>query len=137
MQFHQDDSGYDVEISNKDAFEFILDFGRNRGKSLGALAANWEDRGYIRYILSTDPEPILKAAIEVVLQITEEPKCTLQEAGDKVVHFGKFKGSPLRDIVTQKGGMNYLMWCSNWEKCDPYLKKAISVVQQEYARQKK
>ena len=137
MQFHQDDCGYDVEISNEDAFEFILDFGKNRGKSLGALAANWEDRGYIRYILSTDPEPSLKAAIEVVLEITQEPECTLEEAGDKVVHFGKFKGKPLRYIVTQKGEMSYLRWCSNWEKCDTCLKKAISVIQEEYARQKK
>jgi hypothetical protein len=133
MQFAYDD----VEISHKDAIEFILDFGKHRGTSLGILAERWETRGYLKYILSTDPAPGLKAAVEVVLEITKEPECTLYEACDKVLYFGKFKGSPLRDIVTQKGGMNYLMWCSNWEKCDPYLKKAISVIQEEYARQKK
>ena len=129
MDFARDYSDFDLDIEN--ALSFTLDFGKHRGRTLGELAASWEDRSYLQYLLSTDPAPGLKAAIETVLGVIEEPECTLAEAKRKVVHFGKFKGQSLESIVAQKGGKRYLDWVSNLENCDRYLKEAINAVRQE------
>jgi hypothetical protein len=129
MDFARDYSDFELEI--EEALSFTLDFGKHRGRTLGELAASWEERGYLQYLLSTNPTPGLKSAIETVLGAVAEPECTLAEAKRKVVHFGQFKGLSLESIIAQKGGKRYLDWVGNWENCDRYLKEAINAVCQK------
>ena len=136
MQFFQEATNQ-PEISAEEALDYTLDFGKHRGEQLRSLCADWNNRRYLQYILSNDPTPELQVSIELALKNTPEVPCSLDTAGDTTMPWGKFKGMLLREIVVQRGGMSYLLWCSKWDKCDDGLKEAILVIHTEYERQKK
>ena len=136
MQFFQEDTTNQPQISTEEALGYTLDFGKHQGESLQTLCLSWERRGYLKYLLSTDPA--IKQSLVLALKSTPEIKCTLEQAGDTTMPFGKYKGMFLREIVAVRGGMNYLQWVSKWDKCDnASLKQAISIINEEYERQRK
>ena len=135
MQFFQEQDNQ-PQISTEEALEYTLDFGKHQGESLQTLCLSWEGRGYLKYLLSTDPA--IKQSLVLALKSTPEIKCTLEQAGDTTMPFGKHKGMFLREIVAERGGLNYLRWLSKWDKCDNVsLKQAISIINEEYERQRK
>jgi uncharacterized protein (DUF3820 family) len=137
MQFFQEQD-HQPEISTEEALEYTLDFGKHQGETLQALCVSWDGRGYLKYILSSDPEPLLKQSLKQALKSTPEVKCTLEQAGDTTMPFGKCKGMFLRAIVAESCGMSYLRWVSKWDKCvNVSLKEAISIINEEYERQRK
>jgi len=135
MQFFQEQDNQ-PQISTEEALGYTLDFRKHRGESLQTLCLSWEGRGYLKYLLSTDPA--IKQSLVLALKSTPEIKCTLEQVGDTNMPLGKYKGMFLREIVAERGGMNYLRWLSKWDKCDNVsLKQAISIINDEYERQSK
>ena len=55
MQFFQEDTTNQPQISTEEALGYTLDFGKHQGESLQTLCLSWEGRGYLKYLLSTDP----------------------------------------------------------------------------------
>jgi hypothetical protein len=96
--------------------------------------AKWEARRYLRYLLTIGIDPKLSQSISTGVNARGPP--TLEEVGDVIIPFGKYARSPLKDVVTNRGGMHYLLYISDWDKCDSALRDAILVIHREYERQK-
>jgi uncharacterized protein (DUF3820 family) len=125
-----------AETTTEEALDYALGFGKNRGVTLRTLCLTYDGRAYLKYILSNDPQPMLRSYVDQALKCTPDVKCTLQDAGDLTMPYGKFRGMLLREIVASEGGMNYLDWASRWDKCkNATLIDSISIIKEEYQRQ--
>ena len=132
MQFHSDT---DENVSVEEALEYHLTFGKYRSTAVRELVTQWEGRNYLRYLTTTNLDPVVQSCIEAALENTEDVPPTLDQAGDLCIRFGQFRGMVLRDVVAEKGGMRYLLYISKWDKCSSELREAVEVIAAEYARQ--
>ena len=63
MQFFKEQDNQ-PQITTEEALGYTLDFGKHQGDTLQTLCVDWNGRAYLKYILSTDPEPLLKQSLE-------------------------------------------------------------------------
>jgi len=134
MQFHTDS---DEQTNVQEALDYRLTFGKHRSTALGELAGKWEERNYLRYLISTNLDPMVQAFIGAALENTPDVLLPgLEEAGALCIRFGQYRGMTLREVVAEKGGMRYLLYIAKWDKCSHELLAAVEVIAAEYERQK-
>jgi hypothetical protein len=117
-----------------DPLDHVLTFGKHKGLSLRKLSCTWSGRNYIKY-MSTVSDPDEGARMQSALDNTPAITCTLEEAGSTVLRFGKYRGSSLSEVVSKEGGLRYLKWTCEWEKCPAELSTAVPVILDEYNKQ--
>ena len=133
MQFHFDEN---VPDTGQEALGYRLTFGKYKNTTLGEIAEQCEGRNYLRYILTTDLASVTASLIRTALDSTLDVLPTLEQAGETRMRFGKHRHRLLKEIVTEKGGMQYLLYISGWDKCSRELRDAIGVISAEYDRQR-
>jgi hypothetical protein len=120
-----------------DPHEHVLTYGKHKGASLGELARTWPGRNYLRYLSGIKADSEEGHLLQRVLEGTPEVECTAEDAGNTVLHFGKHRGTTLRDVVSKdKGAIEYFKWVLGWDKCPTEITEAVTVILEEYNKQR-
>ena len=86
--------------------------------------------------LSTPIDASQPDALAVAVADCLKQAKAIEEAAGVVVPFGtKFRNMNLSQIVSKRGGMNYLLFLSQWDHCRQDMKEAIEVINSEFERQ--
>jgi uncharacterized protein (DUF3820 family) len=137
MEFHAEADYTEKSPANENSLTVKMPIGKHKGRELGELASSWNGRRYLEFMLTVNSlYAETRQAIEETLNNTHEVEMTLAEAGDVVVRFGQYKGETLRQICKKKGGVGYLRYVCNWDKCTPELLHACDTVLEEFNKQK-
>jgi hypothetical protein len=129
IMVHQFDWGGEIPnyVDDRDPLDHRLTWGKHRGLTLRELAATWNERHYLQYMLTRDLDAYDADSIRRALAATPEVYPTYKEAREFQMFFGKWKGETLGHIVdAHGGGLMYLRWVINHcTSCSPQLLQAI------------